>query len=284
ERSAHAGQTRPPPGYTEATLLSAMEGAGKLVEDDELRAAMEAKGLGTPATRAAIIEGLIYEDYVHREGRELVPTPKAFSLLFALHVMSIPELASPELTGEWEHKLKLIELRKFTREEFMQHISQLVTNVVSIIKTGDIPDTAFATVPAPCPKCGGVVQENYRKFQCQKCDFSLWKVVSGREWSPDEVAELITKRFIGPLTGFRSCDVRSGRMILQEPVEREQMKKLLATGRTDLLTGFVSKKGRRFKAFLVKTPDGKVGFEFQPRAAKERPDEQKPVKKKHRAA
>jgi DNA topoisomerase-3 len=355
EVSAHANQTKPPPRYTEATLLSAMEGAGKLIEDDELRAAMEAKGLGTPATRAAIIEGLIYEDYLHREGRELVPTPKAFSLLFALHVMSIPELASPELTGEWEHKLKLIELRKFTREEFMQHISQLVTNVVSIIKTGDIPDTAFATVPAPCPKCGGVVQENYRKFQCQKCDFSLWKVVSGREWSPDEVAELITKRFIGPLTGFRSkqgrpfaaglrltddlrlefdfgqggaagdgkeapdfstqealgacpkcgarvfehgvtytcekalgagrtCDFRSGRMILQQPVEREQMKKLLATGRTDLLSGFVSKKGRRFKAFLVKTPDGKVGFEFQPRAAKQKPDEQKPVKKKSRAA
>jgi DNA topoisomerase-3 len=353
--TAHASQTKPPPRYTEATLLSAMEGAGKLVEDDELRAAMEAKGLGTPATRAAIIEGLIYEDYMHREGRELVPTPKAFSLLFALHVMSIPELASPELTGEWEHKLKLIELRKFTREEFMQHISHLVTNVVSIIKTGDIPDTAFATVPAPCPKCGGVVQENYRKFQCQKCDFSLWKVISGREWSPDEVAELITKRFIGPLTGFRSkqgrpfaaglrltddlrlefdfgqrstageseeapdfgsqeplgacpkcgarvfehgviytcekavgagrtCDFRSGRMILQQPVEREQMKKLLATGRTDLLTGFVSKKGRRFKAFLVKTPDGKVGFEFQPRAAKEKPDEQKPLKKKSRAA
>ena len=355
EVAAHASQTKPPPRYTEATLLSAMEGAGKLVEDDELRAAMGAKGLGTPATRAAIIEGLIYEDYIHREGRELVPTPKAFSLLFALHVMSIPELASPELTGEWEHKLKLIELGKFTREEFMQHISQLVTNVVSIIKTGDIPDTAFATVPAPCPKCGGVVQENYRKFQCQNCDFSLWKVVSGREWSPEEVAELITKRFIGPLTGFRSkqgrpfaagmrltddlrlqfdfgqgsaagegeeapdfsaqqplgacpkcgarvfehgvtytcekavgagrtCDFRSGRMILQQPVEREQMKKLLATGRTDLLTGFVSKKGRRFKAFLVKTADGKIGFEFQPRAAKEKPDEQKPVKKKSRAA
>jgi DNA topoisomerase-3 len=355
ELAAHATQTKPPPRYTEATLLSAMEGAGKLLEDDELRAAMEAKGLGTPATRAAIIEGLIYEDYIHREGRELVPTPKAFSLLFALHVMSIPELASPELTAEWEHKLKLIELRKFTREEFMRHISQLVTNVVSIIKTGDIPDTAFATVRAPCPKCGGVVQENYRKFQCQKCDFSLWKVVSGREWSPDEVAELITKRFIGPLTGFRSkqgrpfaaglrltddlrlefdfgqgsaagegeeapdfstqeplgacpkcgarvfehgviytcekavgagrtCDFRSGRMILQQPVGREQMKKLLASGRTELLTGFVSKKGRRFKAFLVKTADGKVGFEFQPRAAKEKPDEQKPVKKKSRAA
>ncbi|HXM83145.1 MAG TPA: DNA topoisomerase III [Burkholderiales bacterium] len=355
EVAAHPTQTKPPARYTEATLLSAMEGAGKLVEDDELRAAMGAKGLGTPATRAAIIEGLIHEGYIHREGRELVPTPKAFSLLFALHVMSIPELASPELTGEWEHKLKLIELGKFTREEFMQHISQLVKNVVSIIKTGDIPDTAFATVPAPCPKCGGTVQENYRKFQCEKCDFSLWKVVSGREWSTDEVAELITKRFIGPLTGFRSkqgrpfaaglrltdelrlefdfgqggaggegeeapdfsaqeplgacpkcrarvfehgvtytceravgpgrsCDFRSGRMILQQPVEREQMKKLLATGRTDLLTGFVSKKGRRFKAFLVKTPDGKIGFEFQPRATKENPDEQKPLKKKGRAA
>jgi DNA topoisomerase-3 len=355
EVAVHATQTKPPARYTEATLLSAMEGAGKLVEDDELRAAMGAKGLGTPATRAAIIEGLIHEGYVHREGRELVPTPKAFSLLFALHVMSIPELASPELTGEWEHKLKLIELGRFTREEFMQHISQLVKNVVSIIKSGDIPDTAFATVPAPCPKCGGTVQENYRKFQCQKCDFSLWKVVSGREWSPDEVAELITKRFIGPLTGFRSkqgrpfaaglrltnewrlefdfgqggaggegevapdfsaqeplgacpkcgsrvfehgvtyacekavgpgrsCDFRSGRMILQQPVEREQMKKLLATGRTDLLTGFVSKKGRRFKAFLVKTPDGKIGFEFQPRAAKEKPEEHKPPKKKSRAA
>jgi DNA topoisomerase III len=350
EIGATAHQTKPPPRFTEATLLSAMEGAGKLVEDDDMRAAMEAKGLGTPATRAAIIEGLIHEGYVHREARELVPTPKAFSLLFALHVMSIPELASPELTGEWEHKLKLIELGKFTREEFMRHISQLVQSVVGIIKSGDIPDTAFATVSAPCPKCRGVVQENYRKFQCQKCDFSLWKVISGREWSTEEVAELITKRFIGPLTGFRSkqgrpfaaglrltddlrlefdfgqgaegeeapdfsgqeplgacpkcssrvfesgvvytcekavganrsCDFRSGRMILQQPIEREQMKKLLESGRTDLLTGFVSKKGRKFKAFLVKQPDGKIGFEFQPRAPKEKadkPPEEKPTRR-----
>jgi DNA topoisomerase-3 len=313
-----------------------MEGAGKFVEDDELRAAMEAKGLGTPATRAAVIEGLIREEYVNREGRELVPTPKAFSLMFALHMLHIVELASPELTGEWEHKLKLIEVGKLTREEFMKEITELVGKVVGMIKHGEIPDVVYATVPAPCPKCGGVVQENYRKFQCQKCDFSIWKVTSGREWSPEEVAELITKRVIGPLTGFRSrmgkpfaavmrltdelrpefdfgqsgegeeapdfsgqeplgpcpkdggrvfehgmaytcenavgptkkCDFRSGRMILQQPIEREQMKKLLASGRTDLLTGFVSKKGRRFKAFLVKQPDGKIGFEFQPRAPK----------------
>ena len=340
EINSASHQTKPPPRFTEATLLSAMEGAGKLVEDDELRVAMEEKGLGTPATRAAIIEGLIREEYVHREGRELVPTPKAFSLLFALHMLGIVELASPELTGEWEHKLRLIEQGKLTREQFMKEIWQLVRNTVAIIKQGDIPDTVYATVGAPCPKCGGVVQENYRKFQCQKCDFAIWKVTSGREWSPDEVAELIQKRVVGPLTGFRSkqgrpfaavvrlndelrpefdfgqasslegeeapdfssqealgpcpkcgarvfehgmaytcekavgaarsCDFRSGRIILQQPVERDQMKKLLAGGRTDLLTGFVSKKGRRFKAFLVKTPDGKIGFEFQARTPKDK--------------
>jgi len=357
EVGEQAAQTKPPPRYTEATLLSAMEGAGKLVEDDELREAMEAKGLGTPATRAATIEGLIREEYVNRDGRELVPTPKAFSLLFALHMLHIVELASPELTGEWEHKLKLIEAGKLKRDEFMKEISELVRKVVTVIKTGEIPDVVYATVPAKCPKCGGVVQENYRKFQCQKCDFSLWKVTSGREWSPEEVAELITKRVIGPLTGFRSrmgkpfaavmrltddlrlefdfgqasgegeeapdfsgqeplgacpkdggrvfehgmaytcenavgpkrsCDFRSGRMILQQPIEREQMKKLLETGRTDLLTGFVSKKGRRFKAFLVKQPDGKIGFEFQPRAPKEKPGEkpektEKPAEKPEKA-
>jgi DNA topoisomerase-3 len=344
-------QTKPPPRFSEATLLSAMEGAGKLVEDDELRSAMEEKGLGTPATRAATIEGLIREDYVHRDGRELVPTPKAFSLLFALHMLGIVELASPELTGEWEYKLRQIEQGKLTREQFMKQIWELVRNTVAVIKHGEIPDTVYATVPAPCPKCGGVVQENYRKFQCQKCDFAIWKVTSGREWSTEEVAELIEKRVVGPLTGFRSkqgrpfaavvrlgdelrpefdfgqggagdteqapdfsgqeplgtcpkcgsrvfehgmmytcekavgpvraCDFRSGRIILQQPVEREQMQKLLAHGRTDLLTGFVSKKGRRFKAFLVKTPDGKVGFEFQARAPKEKAEE---PKKKRRAA
>ena len=336
---ATALQTKPPARYTEATLLSAMEGAGKLVEDDELRAAMEAKGLGTPATRAAIIEGLIREEYVHRNGRELVPTPKAFSLLFALRHFGVTEITSPELTGDWEFKLKLMEHGKLQRGEFMEHIEQVTRDLVERIRRGDIPDTAFATVPAPCPKCGGTIQENYRKFQCQKCDFSLWKVTSGREWSPEEVAELITKRFVGPVTGFRSrmgkpfaagmrlndefklefdfgqgsgsgageeapdfsqqeslgtcpkcgarvyehgvayvcekavgaersCDFRTGKIILQQPIERAQMQKLLATGRTDLLARFISKKGRPFKAYLVKTPGGKIGFEFQPRAPK----------------
>jgi len=338
EVNALLNQTKPPPRYTEATLLSAMEGAGKLLEDDDLRAAMQAKGLGTPATRAAVIEGLIQEDYVHRNAKELVPTPKASSLLFALSHFGATEITSPELTGDWEHKLKLMEGGKLRRGEFMDHIEQVTRDLVERIRHGDIPDEAYATVEAPCPKCGGVVQENYRKFQCQSCAFSLWKVIAGREWAPEEVAELITRRFVGPLTGFRSrigrpfaagvrltddlriefdfgqaraedeqaapdftgqdplgpcpkcgarvfehgavyicekavgsdrtCDFRSGKMILQQPVEPEQMRKLLATGRTDLLTRFVSKKGRRFKAYLVKNDEKRIGFEFEARPAR----------------
>ena len=338
EVKATANQTRPPARFNEATLLSAMEGAGKLVEDDELREAMGAKGLGTPATRAAVIEGLIYEKYVERLGRELKPTWKAFRLFFALRHFGVDEITSPELTGDWEFKLKQMEQAKLPREKFMKHIEQVTRDLVKRVKSGSIPEEAFATVAAPCPKCGGVIQETYRKFQCQSCDFYIWPVLLGRDWSPEEVAELVTKKFIGPLTGFRSkqgrpfsaglkltdefkiefdfgqgtgsdsdapvdfsgqealgpcpkcasrvfehgvsyvceksvgpqrsCDFRSGRMILQQPVERAQMQRLLATGRTDLLTGFLSRKNRKFKAFLVKTPGGKIGFEFQPRAAK----------------
>ncbi len=328
-------QTRPPARFTEATLLSAMEGAGKLVEDEELREAMREKGLGTPATRAQIIEGLIQEEYVHRNGRELQPTPKAFSLLFALRHFGVTELSSPELTGNWEFKLSQMEHGQLERSEFMDHIVDLTKEMVARIKNGEIPDTAFLTLQAPCPKCGGKIQENYRRFQCQKCDFSIWKVVSSREFAPEEIEQLVSKGSVGPLQGFRSrmgkpfaavvklspefkaefdfgqpeaqekvdfsgqtplgkcpkcggrvfeqpmayvcensvgperrCDFRSGRIILQRPMEREQIEKLLATGKTDLLHRFISRKGRPFSAFLVRGPDGNVRFEFAPRAGK----------------
>ena len=117
-----ANTTRPPARLNEATLLSAMEGAGKLIDDEELREAMREKGLGTPATRAQIIEGLIAERYVYREGRELVPTAKAFSLLTLLHGLSVPELFSPELTAEWEFKLAQMERGKLKRDAFMREI------------------------------------------------------------------------------------------------------------------------------------------------------------------
>ena len=331
-------QTKPPPRFNEATLLSAMEGAGKLVEDEELREAMAARGLGTPATRAATIEGLIYEEYVHRNGRELQPTAKAFSLLFALSKLGVDELRSPELTGNWEYKLRQMEHGELARNDFMEHIVGQTQEMVERIKHGEIPDEAFSTLKTPCPKCGGVIQENYKKFQCKSCEFALWKVVASRQYEPEEVEELLEKRVVGPLQGFRSkmgrpfaaiiklnaelqpefdfgqssegegeevdfsaqetlgacpkcgarvfengmayvceksvgpaksCDFRSGKIILQQPVERAQMQKLLATGKTELLKGFISSRTKRkFSAYLVRGGDGKVGFEFEPRAPK----------------
>ena len=328
--------TKPPPRLNEATLLSAMEGAGKLIEDDELREAMREKGLGTPATRAAIIEGLIAERYVYREGKELVPTAKAFSLLTLLHGLGVPELFSPELTAEWEFKLAQMEHGKLNRDTFMREIVAMTEHIVGQAKNyeSDTIPGDFATLVTPCPKCGGEVHEKYKKFQCinPKCDFAFWKIMGGRQMEPQEAEVLLKTREIGPLEGFRSkmgrpfsakmkltetnevtfdfgnpldddaeppdfsaqsplgicpkcggrvfehgmsyvcekalgadrtCDFRSGRMILQRAIEPAQMTKLLAERKTDLLQ-FVSQRTRRaFSAFLVVQKDGKVGFEFE---------------------
>jgi len=334
-----ATQTKPPARFTEATLLTAMEGAGKLVDDEELRDAMKERGLGTPATRAVIIEKLIAEEYVVRNQRELQPTPKAFSLLTLLRGLEIPELTSPELTGEWEYKLKEMEHGQLSRPQFMQGIAEMTRHIVERAKAHEsetVPGD-YTTLQTSCPKCGGVIRENYKKFQCQSCDFALWRILSGRQFEPTEIEALIQERQIGPLQGFRSrlgkpfaanikltpelkvefdfgqqqadgegeaidlsgqetlgpcpkcgkgvyahgmayacegalanprsCDFRSGQIILQRPIEAEQMRKLLTEGRTDLLHRFISKKGRPFSAYLVKGSDGKVGFEFAPKGA-----------------
>ncbi len=163
---ATALQTKPPARFTEATLLSAMEGAGKLVDDDELRAAMEEKGLGTPATRAAIIEGLIAERYLVRDGRELHPTAKAFQLMTLLRGLGVDELTLPELTGEWEHRLALMEHGSLRRDVFMREIAQMTKRIVQRAKSyeSDTVPGDYATLQTPCPKCGATVQENYRRF------------------------------------------------------------------------------------------------------------------------
>ncbi|MTV38204.1 DNA topoisomerase III [Duganella radicis] len=338
--------TKPPARYTEATLLSAMEGAGKLVEDDELRDAMAGKGLGTPATRAATIEGLLTEKYLLREGRELMPTAKAFQLMTLLRGLGVNELTAPELTGEWEYKLSQMEKGKISRDEFMREIAQMTQVIVKRAKEYDndtIPGD-YHTMRTPCPNCGGVVKENYRRFACTKCDFSMSKTPGGRQFEIEEVEQLLKDRTIGPLQGFRSkmgrpfaailrivrdedinnfklefdfgqnddsedsepvdfseqtplgpcpkcnggvyemglayvcehtvakpktCDFRSGRIILQQEILPEQMAKLLNDGKTDLLPGFISQRTRRpFKAFLVKGKDGKISFEFEERKAK----------------
>ena len=198
--------TKPPPRYTEATLLSAMEGAGKLVEDEELRDAMAGKGLGTPATRAAIIEGLLTEKYLLREGRELMPTAKAFQLMTLLRGLGVAELTAPELTGEWEYKLAQMERGRISRNDFMREIAQMAQVIVKRAKEYDndtIPGD-YATLVTPCPNCGKVVKENYRRFACTACDFSISKTPGSRQFEVAEVEELLRERSIGPLQGFRS--------------------------------------------------------------------------------
>jgi DNA topoisomerase-3 len=330
-----------------------MEGAGKMVDDEELKAAMAGRGLGTPATRAQIIENLIGEQYMLREGRELVPTAKGFSLMTLLNGLGITELTQPELTGDWEWKLGRIEKGEFTRDEFMREIAEMTRHIVERAKTFDsdtIPGD-FGVLTAACPRCGGQSRETYKTFQCGGCDYSLWKIVAGRQFEPAEIDTLITEKQIGPLTGFRNkmgrtfaaaiklndkmepefdfgqdkagegdsaepvdfsghqslgkcpkcaanvyehgtsyvceksvgpdktCDFRSGKIILQQPIDATQMQKLLADGKTDLLKEFVSNRTRRkFSAYLV-AKEGKVGFEFEKKVAKPKA----PAKKKAEA-
>ncbi len=350
-------KTRPPARYSEATLLGAMEGAGKLVEDDDMREAMQEKGLGTPATRSSIIEGLIAEKYMLREGRELIATAKAFQLMTLLRGLDVEELTKPALTGEWEYKLSEMEHGRMSREAFMGEIAAMTQSMVQKAKSFD-RDTVpgdYSTLGQPCPNCGGVVKENYRRYGCvgkaggeEGCGFSFTKTPAGRTFELAEADQFLRDQKIGPLEGFRSkagwpfvaelalvkdeetnnfklefdfgdaakeaaesgelqdlsgktslgacpkcgsgvyemgssyycektiptmaqatptCDFKSGRIILQQPVEPEQMAKLLATGKTDLLDKFVSMRTRRgFKAFLAwNKEDGKVAFEFEPR-------------------
>ena len=348
-------KTRPPARYSEATLLGAMEGAGKWIEDDELREAMQEKGLGTPATRAAIIEGLLTEKYLLREGRELIPTAKAFQLMTLLRGLQVEELSKPALTGDWEYKLAQIEHGRLDRDTFMRDIAAMTERIVTKAKEYD-RDTVpgeYATLHTPCPTCGGVVKENYRRYTCtgnngtsEGCGFSISKIPGGRTFDAAEVEALLRDARIGPLEGFRSkagwpftaelrlvfddetkhhklefdfgekdaadsgeladfqhahslgacpacgarvfehgsnyvcekavptlqhphptCTFKTGAVILQQPVNHEQVHKLLTEGKTDLLDKFISNKTRRaFKAYLVwDAQAGKVAFAFEPR-------------------
>jgi DNA topoisomerase-3 len=329
-------QTRPPARFNEATLLSAMEGAGKLVEDEELREAMSQRGLGTPATRAAIIEGLLGDGYVLRDGRDLSATSKGMALVNLLRHMGVAALTSPELTGDWEFKLKRMEAGEFNRPEFMEEIRCFTREIVSKAQGfTDDSEGAFPDLEVVCPKCGkGPFKETVRQFKCRRCDLSLWKSLASRPLERPEIIELLTKKTVGPLEGFRSrfgkpfsaelefdpefklrfvfgeregdpaaeealrnaeiicdcpvckkgkiregatsfvcdqsigseklCEFRMGKTILQRTIPREQVIKISGTGKTDLIAGFLSKKGRKFAAYL-KLDGKKVGFEFEPR-------------------
>jgi DNA topoisomerase III len=238
--------TKPPARYTEASLLSAMETAGRLVEEDELREAMKDSGLGTPATRAETIETLIRREYVERVGRDLQATPKGIQVVTMLEEH---KLTSPELTGAWEHKLSEIEHGEGDREEFMAGIEAFAKETVEQIAALDReklrPERAELGL---CPRCGSVtgeiIRENSKAYGCTSwksreepgCGFVIWKRVAGRTLTPEVARQLIEER--------RTRDV---------------------------LSGFRSRGGKPFRARLVLNDEDKIEFEFPARAQTKEP-------------
>lgn len=328
--------TKPAPRYTEATLLSAMEGAGKLIDDEELREAMSERGLGTPATRAQVIEGLIYEGYLIRQGRDLIVTAKGLSLITLLRSLKAESLTKPELTGEWESKLRQMERGQLSRPAFMEQIRGLTTDIVTKVRggMGTVVEGKFHDLEVPCPKCGAPkFRESFKAYECvnPECKLLIWKSMSGRELEREEVIKLLSEKRVGPLEGFRSklgrsfsapvildteewkqkfdfpdkdgadgkpldltqakeigesdngkiyetdaaflCvkdgakPIRMGKTICQRNIPADQALKIFRDGKTDLLPRFISKKGKPFAAYL-KLEEGKVTFEFEPRAKK----------------
>ena len=192
--------TKPPARYTESSLLSAMEGAGKLVEDEELRDAMKERGLGTPATRAATIEKLISDKYLTRDGKELLPTGKAFDLINMAVSMQIENLTSPELTGEWEYMLGLMEKGKVSRGDFMHDIEGFTSQMVDKIKNFKESDTKIEAV---AEAAGEKINETVSNYETDS-GIRIRKILGGRHMSLAEVKELLENKKLGPLNGFRS--------------------------------------------------------------------------------
>jgi DNA topoisomerase-3 len=243
-------ETKPPRRYSDASLLAAMETAGKLVDDEELREAMKDSGIGTPATRAAIIERLIDVGYVERDGRSLVVTEKGLNVV---RLLGEHPLTSPSLTGEWERRLSGIETGADTRERFMRDIAGFAESTVQELD-GKLKDVKIPRANlGPCPVCGRDIRENRKGYSCWSredpgCGFVIWKAKAGRQL-PVAVA-----------------------------------KELIATGRTaKAVTGFKGRSGRTFRARLAleQTEEGKWRVEFdepwaregaKPPEAEEQPD------------
>jgi len=219
-------ETRPPRRYSEGSLLAAMETAGRLVDDEELREAMKDSGIGTPATRAAIIERLLQVGYIERDGRALVVTEKGLNVI---RLLGEHPLTSPSLTGDWEHRLAKIEMGTDSRRAFMGDIVRFAEATIAELdeKLRDvrIPRANLG----PCPVCGHDIVENRKGYSCWSredpgCGFVIWKAKAGKTLTAAVVKELIrTGRTERPVTGFRSRAGRSFRSrlaLMQTPEGR----------------------------------------------------------------
>jgi DNA topoisomerase III len=349
ETKLHSETTKPPPRYTEATLLSAMEGAGKLIDDEELAEAMKERGLGTPATRADTIDGLINQKYIDRPQRELIPTAKAEQVIQFLGAVKAEELTKPDLTGEWEFKLRQMEHNKFSREKFMAEIAATTKGIIERVKGFEEDDSIARETDILSPTDQRPLRETLRGYKSHDGEFMIYKVIGGRKMEESEVKELVEKGQVGPLDGFISaktrarfsallklvkdpekgkwqaqydfgdkvdlgtvepywtdpktgaqlCEVgsshilrerdgegwkqtfRIGRLMCQKPITRELAQQLVGDGKTELIKGFISKKGRPFDAIL-KREGPKFSWEFPPRAPKLDKDG-KPIPRKAKA-
>ncbi len=326
-------ETAPPTRYNESTLLSAMENSDKLVDDDDLADAMKERGLGTPATRAAIIEKLIKEKYVVREGKDLTPTGKAFELLALLEAMKIDLLASPEMTGEWEYKLNQILKGDFTREKFMAEIRSMTQHIIDQVKNFESQEVREE---APFSPVNGIrLFSSPTAYVSADESISIRKILGGRMLEDKDVIDLMEGKTIGPYSDFRSKKgkpftasvklannkiefmfadsmadldldaikageslgvspvddtnvyeapmaymsessmegdnkkgLRISKIILSKEITVANVKQLLTDGKTELITGFISKKRRPFDAYLILAKNGTVSFEFPPRKSK----------------
>ncbi len=206
--------TKPPARYNESSLLGAMENAGKLVDDEALAEAMKERGLGTPATRAATIEELIAKTYIERQGKELVPQSKAFQLHQFLHAKGMSALTEPQLTGEWEFKLKEIEKNKYTSREFIGAIKDQVIEIVKILNQPRPswklePEVLSPTDDKPLMTDGEKYYSQDKVGTTDKPKMVIYMAMNGHTITPAEVAQLIKDRRIGPFDDFRS--MKSGK-------------------------------------------------------------------------
>ena len=224
----HSEVTRPPPRYTEATLLSAMEGAGKLVDDEDMAEAMKERGLGTPATRADTIDGLINQKYMDRAQRELVPSTKAEQLIQFLGAVKAEALTSPAMTGEWEFKLRQMEHNKFSREKFMDEVIEQTKGIIDRVKGFEEDDSIARVTEIISPTDGKPLRETLRGFKSQDGEFMIYKVIGGRKMEESEVSELVAKGQVGPLDGFISAKTRNRFSSLLKLVKDEEKGKWVA--------------------------------------------------------
>jgi len=357
--------TRPPARYTEATLLGAMETAGKRIDDGELKEAMKERGLGTPATRATIIEGLISHKYLFRheqQKRDLVVSNKGLALIDLLENIGIDSLSSPEMTGEWEYKLKLMEGGDLSREVFMSEIKKLTEDIVNRTQTkmAELANRVFEDLQATCPDCrGNILKQTDGSYECKEseCKFKLNKYIASHEITTDQAKTLLEEGRIGPFESFKNrfgqaftaelaleqgarggwkpqfifegdeereeeaknlsndqllteaelpdgtvvkvyetdrayiCPdmatdkqkggTRLSKEILKKELPKDQVIKLFTEGKSEVIEGFISKKGRPFRAhLLLDKSTGKLGWEFPPRAKKKATAKKKAAKTK----